>query len=382
MKKLGKKSITIAIIVFLLAMMVVLACNIPKPQPSATTGETKETKAGETTETTAEETKPVEVKFESPNLLVEPAVSVIVTMYSGLVYDAYYNTWDGPYQTGGWGSGVVVNPDGFIVTAGHVVEWGEDEVKYALIDQQVFQFYDTTNWTDDDWTWVYANFKVEGQNGSKPDREIYVQFNQAEGGIDNIQKWYRAELIDFSPWEQRDIAIVRIEGRNLPSALLGNSDDLEVGNQITVIGYPGAADISDESIMVPSVTQGIVSARKMVGGTEVYQVDASAAPGNSGGPVVNTNGDVVGILTMGSPDAQGFNFIRPSNDIKQMVNKNGVENTLGWSTEEFKAGLIAYYAGDYETAIEHFRNILDIFPSHLKAQEYIQKAKEKQLESG
>jgi TolA-binding protein len=85
---------------------------------------------------------------------------------------------------------------------------------------------------------------------------------------------------------------------------------------------------------------------------------------------------------MGSAEAAGFEFIRPSNDIKQMVNKNGVENKLGWSTEEFKAGLIAYYAGDYKTAIEHFRNILDLFPSHLKAQEYIQRAKEKQLEQG
>jgi S1-C subfamily serine protease len=120
----------------------------------------------------------------------------------------------------------------------------------------------------------------------------------------------------------------------------------------------------------------------MVGGTEVYQVDAAAASGNSGGPVVNQNGDVVGILTMGSQEAAGFEFIRPSNDIKQMVNKNGIENELGWSTEEFKAGLIAYYSGDYQTAIDHFRNILDLFPSHLKAQEYIQKAKEKQLEQG
>jgi S1-C subfamily serine protease len=382
MKKFGNKSIFLTISVFLIALMVVMACNIPKPQPSETTGETRETTTEETTATTAEETEPVEVKLGSPSVLVEPSVCVVVTVYSGYVYDYNYNTWDGPYETGGWGSGFAVNPDGYIVTAGHVVEWGEDEVKYALIDQQVYDFYDTTDWTNDDWTFVYANFKVEGEGGSKPDREIYVQFNQAEGGINNIQKWYRAELVDVSPWEQRDIAVIRIEGKNLPSSLLGNSDDLEVGNQITVIGYPGAADISEESIMVPTVTQGIVSARKMVGGTEVYQVDAAAASGNSGGPVVNQNGDVVGILTMGSQEAAGFEFIRPSNDIKQMVNKNGIENELGWSTEEFKAGLIAYYSGDYQTAIDHFRNILDLFPSHLKAQEYIQKAKEKQLEQG
>jgi len=383
MKKFGKKSIFITIAVFLLAMMVVLACNLSNLlTTTTTTSETKETKADETEETTAEETKPVEVTIENPIILVEPAVCVVVVIYTGYVYDAYYNSWDGPYEVGGWGSGVAINPDCFIVTAGHVVEWGEDEVKLAMIDQQIFQYYDTTTWTDDDWRWVYANFKVEGEGKSKPDREIYVQFNQAEGGINNIQKWYRADLVDFSPWEQRDIGIIQIEAKNVPSALLGNSDDLEVGNQINVIGYPGAADISDESIMVPSVTQGIISARKMVGGTEVYQIDAEAAPGNSGGPVTNKKGDVVGILTMGSDVEAGISFIRPSNDIKQMVNKNGIENKLGWSTEEFKAGLIAYYSGDYQGAIEHFRSILDIFPSHLKAQEYIQRAKEKQLEEG
>lgn len=161
--------------------------------------------------------------------------------------------------------------------------------------------------------------------------------------------------------------------------MLGNSDDLEVGNPIMAIGYPGAADISDESTMVPSVTSGIVSARKMVGGTEVYQTDAALAGGNSGGPVLNKDGEVMGIATMGT-EAAGFNFIRPSNDIKQMANKNGIENTLGWATKEFKAGLIAYSSGDYKLAIEHFRNILDLFPGHLKAQEYIQRAREKQLE--
>ena len=201
MERRATTVITVSLAILVMAMLALLVgcvpapaapAEVPAPAPPAEVPAVEEV-------TPAEPEVPVEVKIENPSLLVEPAVCVVVTIYSAQVYDPIHNTWHGPYETGGWGSGVVINPDGYIVTAGHVLEFGEDEVKYSLIDQYIFQYYDTTDWTGDDWTWVDANFKVEGQGGSKPDREVYVQFNQAEGGIDNIKKWYRAEVIDVSP---------------------------------------------------------------------------------------------------------------------------------------------------------------------------------------
>jgi len=104
------------------------------------------------------------------------------------------------------------------------------------------------------------------------------------------------------------------------------------------------------------------------------QVQGSARAGNSGGPVLNQDGEVVGILTMGTDDTN--NYLRPSNDVKEMLNRNGVTNTLGMVDEEFKQGLINYRLKHFSQAIEHFNAILNLNQRHLQAQEYRSKAQE------
>ncbi|MDZ7837245.1 MAG: S1C family serine protease [Actinomycetota bacterium] len=96
----------------------------------------------------------------------------------------------------------------------------------------------------------------------------------------------------------------------------------------------------------------MISARKMVEGTEVLPVDGTAAPGNSGGPVLNENGEVIGILTMGT--SENINYLRPSNDVKDMLSRNGVENKLGMIDDNFAKGLAMYRQSHFSEAIEIF----------------------------
>ncbi|HEY4696248.1 MAG TPA: serine protease, partial [Candidatus Hydromicrobium sp.] len=163
-------------------------------------------------------------------------------------------------------------------------------------------------------------------------------------------------------------------GKALSGAIVGDSSTVEIQDNLTIIGYPWTSDIGQENIMNPTITSGSISGRLMLSGTEVLQVQGDARPGNSGGPVLNTDGQVVGILTMLTDETN--NYLRPSNDIKEILSRNGVTNKLGIVDEEFKQGLVMYRLKYYSEAIKHFNSVLNLNQKHLLAQEYRSKSQE------
>jgi serine protease Do len=131
--------------------------------------------------------------------------------------------------------------------------------------------------------------------------------------------------------QKTDIALVKISARDLPVAPLGDSDRLEVGEWVMAIGNPFGLD--------NTVTSGIVSAKDRQIGAGPYdhfiQTDASINPGNSGGPLVNLQGEVVGIDTAifsQSGGNIGIGFAIPINLVKDLLPqlKNGGKITRGW----------------------------------------------------
>ena len=128
-----------------------------------------------------------------------------------------------------------------------------------------------------------------------------------------------------------DIALVKISARDLPVAPLGDSDQLEVGEWVMAIGNPFGLD--------NTVTSGIVSAKDRQIGAGPYdhfiQTDASINPGNSGGPLVNLQGEVIGIDTAifsQSGGNIGIGFAIPINLVKDLLPqlKSGGKITRGW----------------------------------------------------
>jgi S1-C subfamily serine protease len=111
-----------------------------------------------------------------------------------------------------------------------------------------------------------------------------------------------------------DIAVVSVARKGLYSLLLGDSSAVQQGEEIIVIGYP-YADIL--GISEPSVTRGIVS--KIETPLGWIQIDAAINPGNSGGPVLNRQGQVIGIAIAGLRGAQGINFAVPAEAIKPVL---------------------------------------------------------------
>ncbi len=310
-------------------------------------------------------------------ILSQPAVCFITMIYYGYIYDPNFEEWSVSYFYGPFGgTGFTVNPEtGHIVTAAHVIEADYVDIKWAILDAYIWDTYPDDYWnlTNNDWNWIYDNYKVEGANKTEPDREVWVQFNTATGNVpDNPDNTYiRAEVIDSSPWDQRDIAILKIQpmtGRALTGVMLADSSIVEIQDNLTIIGYPWTAEISWESIMTPTITTGIISAKKMISGTEVFQVDGTAAGGNSGGPVLNSNGEVIGMLTMGT--TENINFLRPGNDIKEMMSRNGVTNLIGPVGENFAKGLAFYRMNHFSESLRFFSAVLNSSQGHLQAQDY------------
>jgi len=160
--------------------------------------------------------------------------------------------------------------------------------------------------------------------------------------------------------QSADLAILKIDTTGLPTVPLGNSSDLLLGERVIAMGYALALKGG------PTVSSGIVSALGRVinaqdpnctrtacpgGGrkySDVIQTDAAINPGNSGGPLLDLNGNVVGINTAGSGSAENIGFAIPINDAKATID-NAMQNPgaavayLGVVTEDVTPGLAAQF---------------------------------------
>ncbi|MFH1089589.1 MAG: trypsin-like peptidase domain-containing protein [Candidatus Uhrbacteria bacterium] len=134
-------------------------------------------------------------------------------------------------------------------------------------------------------------------------------------------KEYEAKVVDIDPFF--DIAILKIEGANFPTVVFGDADNLEVGQTVIAIG-------NALSQYQNTVTKGVISGvnRRLetydnLSGGEVIegaiQTDAAINLGNSGGPLINLLGEVIGMNTAVSSDGQGLGFAIPVNEIKQAI---------------------------------------------------------------
>ena len=154
---------------------------------------------------------------------------------------------------------------------------------------------------------------------------------------------FEAEIIGRDP--HTDLALIKIDaGKDLPTARLGSSDKLQVGEWVAAIGSPFGLE--------QTVTAGIVSAKGRVIGSGPYddfiQTDASINPGNSGGPLIDMTGEVVGINTAIIAGGQGIGFAIPidmATGVIEQLKASG-EVTRGWlgiTIQDLKKDLAEYY---------------------------------------
>lgn len=126
---------------------------------------------------------------------------------------------------------------------------------------------------------------------------------------------FSAQVIGFDA--ETDVALIKIKGDNLPVATLGDSDNLKIGQKVAAIGSPFGLE--------STITTGIVSAKHRSRGHTIYrdfiQTDANVNPGNSGGPLVDLDGNVIGINTFILAKSEGLGFSIPINLAKRIVDE-------------------------------------------------------------
>ena len=147
-----------------------------------------------------------------------------------------------------------------------------------------------------------------------------------------------------------------------------------VGDQLFVYGYPGPVTNNDfvsvESAIEPTLTTGIVSAiKKSVNGWPVIQMDANINHGSSGGPVCNSNGEVVGLTTFGSLEnsgglAAGLNFSIPVSILNEFIDSVGIDIRVSNSTKLFSEALDLFNKHYYRKAMRKLEEIKKINPGY------------------
>ena len=220
--------------------------------PAATTVKTRTVASGE-------ELSPTEIYYDL-------ALKQVVGVTTEITYTNYFGfTSSGAVS----GSGFIISPDGYILTNYHVIE---DAVKGG---------YDV---------------KILTYDGDE----------------------YVASVVGYE--EDNDVAVLKIDATGLSAATIGDSDEMMVGQSVYAVGNPlGELEYTMTDGMVSALDREISSQDSMTGQTKtinMFQISAAINSGNSGGPVYNTRGEVIGIATAKYSDTgiEGLGFAIPIND--------------------------------------------------------------------
>ncbi len=284
------------------------------------------------------------------------------------------------------GSGFIVTPDGYVITNAHVVDENDESTKQNFV-QQAFQEI-----LEDDLAGMEATMQ---RKLTKEESEALVEANswyfQQTLEIGDITKEFSvvmgisgdkgkivpqvipAKLVtQGAAIPGKDVAILKLTQDHVyPTIRLGDDQAMRVGEQVYVLGYPAVATfhplISEESVSEATLTRGLVSAKKnMKDGWEVLQTDASITHGNSGGPVMNDKGEVIGLATFGSIDqqrgqeVQGMNFIVPSTIVKEFVEKADIKPEMSNISLAYEEAMSLYDQSRFKKALTKLEEVKEM----------------------
>ena len=234
----------------------------------------------------------------SPAQIYEMACSQVVGITTSVTTQSYFGSYQGEVS----GSGFILSEDGYIVTNYHVVETA-----------------DTSN----------LPITVVLHDGTK----------------------YEARIVGRE--DVNDLAVLKIEASGLKPVTLGDSSAISVGDEIFVVGNPlGELEFSMSTGHVSALDR--VISTEEADGISMFQLDAAVNRGNSGGPVYNTRGEVVGVVTAkySQSDVEGLGFAIPSNDAVRIA-----EDLVTKGYVSGKAYLGIMLDERYDTTISWYYNL-------------------------
>jgi serine protease Do len=329
-----------------------------------------------------DDAEPMSTELQQVAAYTQPSIVSIITVYEAGVYDATAQAYIRPEEawvTGGSCTGYAVNPEGIIATAGHCVD-PQQVLQRIAVEAATWAgengFYGGSYYTAED-ILSTQEFHVENYTGGDLEPSYIEVSWPADATGAEVGRTERAEVVDFESLEDGDAAVLRVKADDLIPLPLSDGEDVEQGIDVVAIGYPGSVDQVTTPTLNPSYKDGSLSSIKTSTGgfDDVYEISAAVSGGMSGGPVVNTDSEVIGFNSYGNVDeTQAFNFSGPSTQILDMLQANNLTNELGPTAEAYRAGLDALYDGDRATAIAELETVLEADPENAFAQQYLEEA--------
>lgn len=293
-----------------------------------------------------------------------------------------------PVEITGVGSGFFVTPDGYIVTNAHVVSEEDKVLKQQIAQQALGQLLQqdladlqeeigtVSDATKQKLQAAVIDFYSTNMAIGDIKREVATLHGVGVPGVPVQSVPTPVEVLESglgSPIPGKDVAILKAQGDNFPTLPLGDDKALKTGEQIYPLGYPADATFfqafDPSSISESSLTSGLVSAQKtMEGGWTAIQTDAAIRGGNSGGPALNTKGEVIGLSTFGLRDqatgasAQGANFLVPTSIVKEFLTRTNVTPSTGPVTEKWTEAVLLMEQGYYKAAQEKLNEVNALRP--------------------
>ncbi|HYK01161.1 MAG TPA: trypsin-like peptidase domain-containing protein [Thermoanaerobaculia bacterium] len=279
---------------------------------------------------------------------------------------------------GGSGTGFIIHPDGLILTSGHVVSQTRD---LDSLNRELHRNGAIAA--------LVRHFPIETLRTLYREQSLdrYVEPLARAGRIEKMKPTWQVELSNgetlpftIRRWSPAlnargtDLALLHIDRKGLPSLPLGDSDATRIGESIFSVGYPAVASSSDEVIggwlsrdsdLEATFNPGTITAiKRNVANVPVLQSNVAIYRGNSGGPAVNLDGEVIGVSTWGHTNAESIKFLVPIDVAKTFLGEAGVTaSTAGAFNAHYRAALDAAREGKWVSTKAELAIAAKLFPS-------------------
>ncbi|HTI13587.1 MAG TPA: trypsin-like peptidase domain-containing protein [Dictyobacter sp.] len=295
------------------------------------------------------------------------------------------------------GTGAFISSQGDILTADHVVQPPQNQELssglYSLAAQDIADYMNTHSLASNGQ--VNQNDVIQqltsGQLAStpiygKPTSDAYLstdytdQINAPNFSSLPSQMILHIDRIEkASPPDQQDTAIIHVPLTDTLRVPIGNSANVHDQDQLTIIGFPGNADVSQQpnDLLTSSINQIYVSSLKTnANGAPLIQVSGNVEQGDSGGPALDSQGDIVGIVSFGITSSSGLNgtsFLQASQSAQSMITSLHINTAPGKQQQLWSQAFNDYAAskpGHWTSAQQEFGQLMTSYPTFQAVAQY------------
>ena len=305
--------------------------------------------------------------------IAKPSVVFLYVQITGSLLDHRDGQVHGPYVTFSKGTGFFVNASGDVVTATHVVTPTADDVKTALVGQYIAAVTGNQLATNDPTFLAYMD--ATDVSTVNFDIRVITQAMNIPGSAtdsDLERLGLPATIVASSAVADLDVSVIHVNRAQQPAVLLHSGETPPNSQSLALLGYPQMAPVFSTA---PEIDFGLVTDVRAVGSSlppdvgvlpvhaTVIVTNAFSEHGVSGGPGVDTQARVVGLVSFGAVAGTPI-FLVSADDISGVLAKAGVTNALSDADQRWRDGVAAQQSGDRTAAINDYKACLNGSPDN------------------